>query len=198
LTPQSSYDSARLRGVQKAVALLNAAIERLQMEDEDGPSESVVRRVTGTEIFIVHGHDEGRKEMVARFVQGLTGKTPIILHEQYSGSATIIEKLERYGGAAGYAIVVATGDDVGREAADTGGETFDRPRARRNVILELGYFYGLLGRDRVALLFEPGVERPSDADGILHVPIDSGREWRIELAKEIAGAGFEVDRSAIR
>jgi predicted nucleotide-binding protein len=126
----------------------------------------------------------------------LTGRKPIILHEQSSGGKTIIEKLEKYAATTAFAVIIATGDDVGRSATDP--EDANRPRARQNVVLELGYFYGLLGRNNVVLLFDPGVERPSDTDGILHIQIDEGRGWRIDLANEIEEAGIEVDKSAIR
>jgi predicted nucleotide-binding protein len=147
-----------------------------------------------SDIFIVHGRDEGRKETVARFVQDVSRRRPVILHEQVSGSDTIIEKSERAASTAAFAVVIATEDDVGRLASDDQ----DRPRARQNVILELGYFFGLLGRRNVALLFEPEVERPSDTDGILHIPLDAGSQWRITLTNELENAGFEVDRSALR
>jgi predicted nucleotide-binding protein len=116
----------------------------------------------------VHGHDEALKEKVARFVLQLTGEEPVILHEQVSASDTIIEKLERFAARAAYAVVLATADDYGRSVAVPD----ELPRARQNVIFELGYFFAALGRPRVALLYEAGVERPSDTDGILHIAID--------------------------
>jgi predicted nucleotide-binding protein len=198
-TPQSRFDAAKRSGVLRGVALLEAAIKHLEMEDDDEPaqqSEPEPPMQARTEIFIVHGHDDARKEAVARFVHELTGRKPIILHEQSSGGKTIIEKLEKYAATTAFAVIIATGDDVGRSATDP--EDANRPRARQNVVLELGYFYGLLGRNNVVLLFDPGVERPSDTDGILHIQIDEGRGWRIDLANEIEEAGIEVDKSAIR
>jgi predicted nucleotide-binding protein len=61
------------------------------------------------EVFIVHGHAEGPRESVARFVERL-GLRPIILHEQASEGRTIIEKIERHSGV-GYVVVLLTGDD---------------------------------------------------------------------------------------
>jgi predicted nucleotide-binding protein len=64
-------------------------------------------------------------------------------------------------------------------------------------MFELGYFFAALGRANVVLLYEPGVERPSDTDGIVHIAIDDGGAWKIHLTREIEGAGIEVDRSAL-
>jgi predicted nucleotide-binding protein len=98
--------------------------------------------------------------------------------------------------SAAFAVVIATGDDEGRVAGDD--TVALQPRARQNVVLELGYFIALLGRQNVVLLLEQGVERPSDTDGIVYARIDSSKDWMVELAKELESAGFEVDRTAIK
>ncbi len=138
------------------------------------------------EVFVVHGRDERWKHEVSRFLeQG--GVKPIILHEQASGGRTIIEKLEEYSKVA-YAVVLLTSDDLGgpREA-----DTSDmRLRARQNVILELGYFLALVGRDRVCALYQEGVEMPSDFAGMLYVQLDDSGGWKLELSRELRAAGI--------
>lgn len=49
-------------------------------------------------------------------------------------------------------------------------------RARQNVIFELGYFIGKLGRKsgRVIVLQKGEVDIPSDLSGILYIHIDNG------------------------
>lgn len=194
-TPQSAFDAARRRGVQRATSILRAAITQVKLTEESRGSSDGDDLSSRTRIFIVHGHDEGLKETVARFLLRLTGSEPVILHEQSSGSATIIEKLERFTATARYAVVLATGDDIGRSASAQPGD--ELPRARQNVVFELGYFFAALGRSNVALLYQPGVERPSDTDGIVHIPIDESGGWRVLLTRELEGAGIEVDRSAL-
>ena len=142
---------------------------------------------TTDEVFIVHGRAEGLREAVARFVERL-GLRPIILHEQASEGRTIIEKIERHSGV-GYGVVLLTGDDRGGLAgADPASY---QPRARQNVVLELGYFLGKLGRRHVCVLHEPGVEIPSDYDGVVYVPLDPGGAWRVLLAKEMKATAFK-------
>lgn len=94
-------------------------------------------------VFIVHGHDAEARETVARFL-GNIGFEPIILHEQASRGRTVIEKGEAHSDV-GFAVVLLTPDDMGRSVTETDLE----PRARQNVLLELGYFIAKLGRDRV-------------------------------------------------
>jgi hypothetical protein len=80
------------KGVRSAVALLKAAITNLELGG--GTQDVITIDLTArTEIFIVHGHDDGLKEKVARFLLQLTGNEPVILHEQVNAGDTIIEKL---------------------------------------------------------------------------------------------------------
>ena len=64
---------------------------------------------------------------------------------------------------------------------------------RQNVILELGYFMGKLGRERVCVLHKEEVELPSDIYGILYVSMDSSDGWQLKLAKEMKQAGLPID-----
>jgi predicted nucleotide-binding protein len=178
-------------GIPRTVTMLESLIDTVkERTDAARPILGKMTEVRGPltasrEVFIVHGHAEGPRESVARFVERL-GLRPIILHEQTSEGRTIIEKIERHSGV-GYVVVLLTGDDRGGLAgADPAGY---RPRARQNVVLELGYFLGKLGRRHVCVLHEPGVEIPSDYDGVVYVPLDS--EWQFRLAREMKATAFK-------
>ena len=67
------------------------------------------------------------------------------------------------------------------------------PRARQNVIFELGYFIARLGRERVAALKQDSVEVPSDFSGVVYLTYDSNKAWKQDLARELEAAGFEID-----
>jgi predicted nucleotide-binding protein len=139
-------------------------------------------------IFVVHGHDAAARDGVARFVTQLKLE-PIILHEQPSRGRTIIEKFLEYSDV-GFAIVLLTADDVGssRDRPDE-----QRLRARQNVIFELGFFIGKLGREKVAALYERDVEIPSDYQGVLFTEIDDAGAWRFLIAREMRAAGIPFD-----
>lgn len=147
--------------------------------------------VDKTKVFIVHGHEEGPRESVARFLEKL-GLQPIILHEQASRNMTIPEKLDTYG-AVGFAIVLLTPDDLGCAKTDT----TNKPRARQNVILELGYFIGRLGRDKVCALLKEGIEIPSDYVGTVYINWDNANAWKFALAKELKAAEYNIDLNKI-
>jgi predicted nucleotide-binding protein len=61
------------------------------------------------------------------------------------------------------------------------------------VVLELGFFFGSLGRGRVCAVYEKDVESPSDLQGFVYIPYDQGGSWKYDVAKEIKAAGYDVD-----
>lgn len=145
------------------------------------------------QIFIVHGHNDHVKIDVARTLEKL-GLEPIILSEQPNQGQTVIEKFELHSNV-GFAVILLTGDDLGR--VKTAENTKDRYRARQNVILEMGYFIGKLGRSNVFPMYEEGVELPSDLHGVLYNPIDEAKTWKFKLVKELNAAGYTVDANKI-
>jgi len=139
-------------------------------------------------VFAAHGHDHGAKETVARYLERL-GLEAVILHEKPSESRTVIEKIEAFSDV-GFAVVLLTPDDVGAAKAEAANL---RPRARQNVVLEQGYFLGKLRRSRVCALYTPGVEIPSDYQGVLYIELDSKGAWRSLLAQELSNARLPIN-----
>ena len=163
----------------------SADLKALVMEEKRvSPVSANTRRV-----FVVHGHDGEAKETLARFLEKL-GLAPVILHEQPSQGRTIIEKFEVSSSDVAFAVVLLTPDDLG--CANSKGTEL-RPRARQNVILELGYFMGRLGRTRVCALHKGGIELPSDYQGVIYIELDSAGAWRAKLAQEFVGAKLPID-----
>jgi len=182
------------RDIERQMRKLNSIRQQLPLYDSvEGEGErrlniepSAIKAV-GNDIFLVHGHDDVRKMEVADFVEHVTGRRPTILHEQPNQGRTIIEKFEDHALEAGFAVVLLTADDVGR--SKTASKLL--PRTRQNVILELGFFIGALGRGRVAALYEAGVEEPSDMHGVLYTSLAGN--WKFDLAKEMKAAKIDVE-----
>jgi predicted nucleotide-binding protein len=140
-------------------------------------------------VFIVHGHDEGAKHSVARFLDQL-GVTPVILQEQINKGMTVIEKFEDFANRAGFAVVLMTPDDFGYSVSN---EQEKKHRPRQNVVLELGYFAAKLGREKTFVLTKGDIEMPSDVMGLVYEPMDKSEGWKIRLARELKACGFQVD-----
>jgi predicted nucleotide-binding protein len=171
--------------------------ERLELVQEQSPGQDRLelanKRPAGTaeQVFIVHGHDDGAKEAVARFVTKL-GFDPVILHERPNEGRTLIEKFEGHSDVA-FALVLFTPDDTAHSKKDGREEA----RARQNVVFELGFFIAKLGRERVAVLLWEGVAKPSDYDGVVYTPFDQHGAWKYKLAGEFKAAGLSVDMNRI-
>jgi hypothetical protein len=103
---------------------------------------------------------------------------PFSLAEKAGRGQTIIEKFETFGVAASFVIVLLTPDDVGQTIGNHQAGTKPNARARQNVVLELGYFIGKIGRENIVVV---------DADG---APLRLG--WT-ELRRV---PGLELGRSA--
>ncbi|MGA7329395.1 MAG: nucleotide-binding protein [Rhodomicrobium sp.] len=192
--PISSVHQSLERSKAKNIALLEQAIEGLtELTEAAAPStnETPTRdHVSNRKVFVVHGHEKGPREEAARFLERLNFE-PIILHEQVNKGRTIIEKFEAHADV-GFAVVLLTPDDVG---GPKGGE--QNFRARQNVVLELGYFIGKLGRERVCVLKSGELELPSDVLGFVWTRLDTHGAWRFLLAKELKAAGYELDLNEV-
>ena len=191
--PYSDDQGFYVRGLESAASVIESMIDEIEeyWEDDHQPISAPSAGPNGPEItnqvFIVHGSDDGAKDAVARFLTRL-GLEPIVLHEQPNQGRTIIEKFEQYA-KVGFAVVLLTPDD---SCADTHQPGSSRPRPRQNVILELGFFLGNLGRDRTCALRKGDVELPSDYSGILYISMDD-RAWKLDLVRELKQAGLDVD-----
>lgn len=185
-------------GLKHGIATSKAHLEQIKQwfleEITDSSPEEIAStremQMSNDKVFVVHGHNDGLKQSVARLLEKLSVQL-IILHEQPNAGKTIVEKFEEYADV-GFAVVLLTPDDVGGPME---GEM--NPRARQNVILELGYFIGKLGRSRVCTIYMDGVELPSDLSGVLYVKFDEGGLWQFQLAKEMKAAAFSVDLNSI-
>jgi predicted nucleotide-binding protein len=104
----------------------------------------------------------------------------------------VIEKFEAHSNV-GFAIILLTDDDEGKSKT----EIDLKKRARQNVVLELGYFIGKLGRSKVLPLYSDGVELPSDIHGLLYIPLDKAENWKFSIVKELKEAGYTVDANKL-
>jgi predicted nucleotide-binding protein len=179
--------------VAAQITKLESVLDHLDFYPEAGMAASAREGVSAprdiSKVFVVHGHDEGGLQAMARFLQTI-GLEAVILREQPDQGRTIIEKFEACASEVGFAVALLTPDDLGGPVAAS---EYDA-RARQNVIFELGYFVGRLGRGRACLLRKGDVEIPSDLFGVIYTDFDHPAEsWKVKLARELKVAGFKFD-----
>lgn len=162
--------------------------------DTEGPGQAEGQPLVSNKVFVVHGHDEAMKLDVARTIEKL-GLEAVILHEKENFGLTVIEKFEENALNCTFAVVLLSPDDRGYPV--DGNSNASKFRARQNVILELGYFVGMLGRDKVLPLVKndpaENLEIPSDFAGVVYTPYDMGGAWKTELFRALKSAGYKVD-----
>lgn len=155
----------------------------------------------GRKIFLVHGQDH-------EFLQGVEDTLlrmrldPVILRDEANHGRTLIEKLEETGATVDLAVVLFTPDDVLYDLDSREGIWSDRvytprkehARVRNNVMLELGFFLGYLGRDRVIILRKNhrSWDLPSDMNGVVYISADEAK-WKKALATEIHRRGIAIE-----
>ena len=136
---------------------------------------------------MVHGQKESARDEVVKFLSGV-GLFGIVLHEQPNMGRHLLTKFIEEAKLVTFAIVLMTDDDVGGLKGDK-----LAPRARQNVILELGYFLSHLGQSRICALVNPGLETPSDFDGIVYIKMDDDGRWKTELKRELQAAEMPLN-----
>lgn len=195
---QFRFDSLHYSGSRKTIndrgyqaILIHLELIESVMDQPDKRSGD--RSVSGAspsgkpKIFLVHGRDETAKAQTEAMIFRL-GMEPVVLHRQANIGQTIVEKFEKHSNV-DFAVVLLTPDDVG---ALYDKQNLDlKPRARQNVIFELGFFYGKLGRERVCCIMKSGLEKPSDIDGIVYL-VYSGNvdSVELELQRELRQLGL--------
>ncbi|EBW1603713.1 DNA-binding protein [Salmonella enterica subsp. enterica serovar Kottbus] len=182
---------------QALEAAVNAACEGNALAVK-APTKAVEADPNGTRIFVVHGHDEAAREQLERILL-LLGLEPFVLQNTAGGGMTIIEALERQIGKepeAKFGIVLMTPDDMG--FANRDGSDKSQPRARQNVVMEMGMLLSSLTREKVVILVKGHLEQPSDAHGINYLHFNNHvKEVVPRLTERLRSAGFDISPERI-
>jgi predicted nucleotide-binding protein len=149
-------------------------------------------------IFVVHGRDHDTRDQLELVLRRL-GLEPFVLQVTGGGGDTLIEALERMIGKSAqssFGIVLVTPDDLGHLKTEKPEDS--KPRARQNVVLEMGMLLASLTRKRCAILQKGFVELPSNMGGVITIPFnDHVREAVPKLVQRLQEAGFKLDPTAI-
>lgn len=183
-----------LNAYKKVYARIKEYVRTYLVNIEDGLSSSKVITKKEVEskmnknVFIIHGHNEAKWRELSHLLSSEFNAIPIVLSEQANlGGSTIIEKFEKYANECSYAFAIFTPDDT----INKDGESF--LQARPNVIFELGWFYGKLGRERVCLILQEAdnMKIYSDLDGVMQLRFrNSIDELFRPIREELRSAGL--------
>lgn len=180
-TNHPSYQLQQAKqNIENSIGWLKRLVEKLPLIEEEASigTYQTKDKTFFNRGFLVHGHNQERKYEIARFIENDLKRKIIIFHEQPNKGKTIIEKFESYS-SVDFAVALWTADDVGKANA----EENLKSRARQNVIFETGFFIGKIGRQNVVVLYENGVETPSDYSGVIFIPLSDN--WKDDLRREI-------------
>lgn len=137
-------------------------------------------------VFLIHGHDHENLDKLRKLLISFK-LNPIVLVDIAGRGRTIIRKLEEEAADCGFAFALLTPDDFVQPRGDLAEHRV--AQARPNVLFEIGWFYGWLGRERVCLISRRGTEMPSDLHGISRVEFTNEvDECAIELETELRAA----------
>lgn len=184
--PNSDFEDKCAKDLLATKSIFLQYIREFAEESDDKEIQS---QENYSNVFIVHGHDgELRNEVVLLLEkQKING---IVLSEQVNTGRTIIEKFEDNSNKCSAAIILMTADDEGKGLSDS---DYSK-RARQNVIFEAGYFMGMLGRDKVIIIVESGVEIPSDLQGVVYTDKSN---WKFQVLAELKSIGYSVDANLL-
>lgn len=121
--------------------------------------------VRAPQLLIVHGRDLKCRDVLIDQLVRMGHPKPMVMGLEPDHGLTLPEKFERLALQVDAAIALVTPDDVGGLKSERPNAM--RERARQNVWVEVGWFWGRLNRARVLLLGKGKVEMPSDLSGLL-------------------------------
>lgn len=173
---------------ESEVVVLKGLID--QMEYTSGsvalhPLSSPSIPPVGNNIFIIHGHDELNTRRLTDLLQNHFGVKPIIILARAGMSRPLIDKYEDSASSCSFAFALVTPDDEIRKPDNM------YYQARPNVIFEIGWFVGRLGRRRVAILLKEGTTIHSDLHGVSRIQFrDNIEEKYLEIQRELNACGL--------
>ena len=185
--PIQSYppELASTRLEMRLSELINRIALVLNEASSQQPASRAAAQQISRTVFIIHGRDEVNMLRLERLLTDHWQIDVRVLREQPGRGRTLIEKFEEEAQTAAFSIALLTPDDL-IEAPDG-----RYSQARPNVVFELGWFCGRLGRAQTCILFKRGTKLHSDLEGISRIEFsDSVEEKVLDIERELKAAGL--------
>lgn len=181
---------SKVKGAYLSTEKFLSLTEKTMAPPQQTMSSSYVRR----RVFVVCGADNEMKQSVTNALTKLR-LAPLVICEEPSQGRTIVERFQEYTDV-GFAVALLSPDD----SAYFKDETPKRKlRPRQDVIFELGFLLGKLGKSNVLVFFREcaNFEIPTDFEGIKVTAFDDRDSWRLALLRELTNCGYNVDADRI-
>ena len=196
LEDMSLFSKARIQKMKVFKFKPQSMIRTPYLENNEANQKNNLKNIDPKKIFVVHGHDLISRDELVKMLEDRWNLEPIVLMDKPNQGKTVIEKFEDHSLKVGFAFVILTPDDLGGLKSDFEKNEKDfsktlKPRARENVLLELGYFIGKLGRNKVCCLRKGEKLLPSDLHGIVDIPFtNSVKEIFLDIEKELKAVNY--------
>lgn len=181
----------KVKGVYLCTEKFFSPTEKTMAPTQQIMSASDVRR----RVFVVCGTDDEMKQAIIAALTKLW-LVPLVMCEEPSQGRKIVERFQDYADV-GFAVVLLSPDDS--VYAKDEPSTKRKLRPRQDVVFELGFLLGKLGRNNV-LVFQrecQNFEVPTDFEGMKVTAFDDQDSWKLALIRELSNCGLAVDGDRI-
>jgi predicted nucleotide-binding protein len=146
-------------------------------------------------IFVVCGRDDEMKQAITNALTKLW-LVPVVMCEEPSQGRKIVERFTDYSDV-GFATVLLSPDDFAYATEES--PTKRKLRPRQDVIFELGFLLGKLGKGNIFVLYKEcaNFEIPTDFEGMKFTAFDDRDSWKLALVRELTNCGYNVDADRI-
>jgi predicted nucleotide-binding protein len=160
------------------------------------PSQSVKSNSdTRRRIFVVCGRDDEMKQAIINALTKLW-LVPVVMCEEPSQGKKIVERFADYSDV-GFATVLLSPDDFAYASEES--PTKRKLRPRQDVIFELGFLLGKIGKGNVLVFFREcaNFEIPTDFEGMKVAAFDDRESWKLALVRELTNCGYNIEADRI-
>jgi len=181
----------KVKGAYLSTEKFLSPTEKTMAPTQQAMSASDVRR----RVFVVCGTDDAMKQAVTAALTKLW-LVPVVMCEEPSQGRKIVERFQDYADV-GFAVVLLSHDDSVYVKDEP--PTKRKLRPRQDVVFELGFLLGKLGRSNV-LVFQKecqNFEVPTDFEGMKVTAFDDRDSWKLALIRELINFGLAVDGDRI-
>ena len=181
----------KVKGAYLCTEKFLSPTEKAMASAQQATSTSDARR----RVFVVCGTDSEMKQAITNALTKLK-LAPVVMCEEPSQGKKIVERFADYEDI-GFAVVLLSPDDSVYVKDES--PTKRKLRPRQDVVFELGFLLGKLGKSNVLVFFREfaNFEIPTDFESIKVAAFDDRDSWKLALLRELTNCGFSVDADRI-